>query len=338
MKKKIALITGICGQDGAYLAELLLKKNYKVIGADRRSSRNNYWRLKKLKILDKIIIEDFELTEITNIFNLFKKYNFDEVYNLAAQSFVKASFSTPINTADVNSLGVLRILEVIRSQNKKIKFFQASTSEMIGNSINKSQNESAKFDPQSPYGASKVFAHQIVKNYRDAYGLHACSAISFNHESPLRGEEFVTKKIIKNLAEIKKKNISSFEIGNLYAKRDWGYAKDYVEAFWKMLQLKNPDDFVIATGKSYTIKHFLDLSLKKLNFRYKWQGKGMSMKCIDLNSKKIIIKINKKYFRPTEVHYLHGDYKNAKKELKWKPKTNLKELIHLMCDFELTNP
>ena len=274
MKKKIALITGICGQDGAYLAELLLKKNYKVIGADRRSSRNNYWRLKKLKILDKIIIEDFELTEITNIFNLFKKYNFDEVYNLAAQSFVKASFSTPINTADVNSLGVLRILEVIRSQNKKIKFFQASTSEMIGNSINKSQNESAKFDPQSPYGASKVFAHQIVKNYRDAYGLHACSAISFNHESPLRGEEFVTKKIIKNLAEIKKKNISSFEIGNLYAKRDWGYAKDYVEAFWKMLQLKNPDDFVIATGKSYTIKHFLDLSLKKLNFRYKWQGKG----------------------------------------------------------------
>lgn len=335
MRKKTALVTGICGQDGAYLAELLLKKNYKVIGADRRSSRNNYWRLKELKIFKKIIIEDFELTEINNIYNLFRKYNFDEVYNLAAQSFVKASFSTPINTADVNALGVLRILEVIRNQNKKIKFFQASTSEMIGNSNNISQNENAKFDPQSPYGVSKVFAHQVVKNYRDAYGLYACCAISFNHESPLRGEEFVTKKIIKSLTEIKKGKISFFEIGNLYAKRDWGYAKDYVEAFWKMLQLRKPDDFVIATGKSYTIKHFLDLSLKKLDFKYKWIGKGLEMKCFDLQSGKIIIKINKKYFRPTEVHYLHGNYKKAKTKLKWSPKTNLKKLIDIMCEFEL---
>ncbi len=335
MKKKIALITGICGQDGAYLAQFLLNKNYKVIGADRRSSRNTNWRLKELGILDEIEIEDFELGEITNIYNLINKYKFTEIYNLAAQSFVKTSFSTPINTCDVNALGVLRILECIRMNSKKTKFFQASTSEMIGNSKEKRQNENSEFNPQSPYGIAKLFAHNIVKNYREAYNLFACSAISFNHESPLRGEEFVTKKIVKNLVAIKKKKINFFELGNLEAKRDWGFAKDYVEAFWKMLQIKSPHDLVICTGKTVKIKDFVNLTLKKLNFKFLWVGKGINTKCINLENNQTIIKINKKYFRPTEVNYLCGNSKKAKNKIKWKAKTDLKKLVNIMCEFEL---
>ena len=336
MKKKIALVTGICGQGGAYLAQFLLNKNYRVIGADRRSSRNTNWRLKELGILNEIEVEDFELSEITNILNLINKYKFNEVYNLAAQSFVKTSFSTPINTADVNALGVLRLLECIRNYSDKTKFFQASTSEMIGNSNEKIQSENSKFNPQSPYGIAKVFAHNIVKNYREAYKLFACSAISFNHESPLRGEEFVTKKIIKNLVAIKKNKIKFFELGNVEAKRDWGYAKDYVEAFWKMLQINKPYDLVISTGKTIKIKDFVNLALNKLNIKFRWAGKGINLKCIDLDTNKTIIKINKKYFRPTEVNYLCGNSNKAKKIINWKPKTDLKRLVHIMCEFELS--
>ena len=335
MKQKIALVTGICGQDGAYLAEFLLNKNYKVVGADRRSSRNTNWRLKELGILNDIEIEDFELSEITNILNLINKYKFNEIYNLAAQSFVKTSFSTPINTSDVNALGVLRLLECIRNNSKKTKFFQASTSEMIGNSKEKIQNENSKFNPQSPYGIAKLFAHNIVKNYREAYNIFACSAISFNHESPLRGEEFVTKKIIKNLVAIKKNKIKFFELGNLEAKRDWGYAKDYVEAFWRMLQTKRPHDLVISTGKTITIKDFVNLALKKLKIKYKWIGRGINSKCINLDTNTTIIKINKKYFRPAEVNYLCGNSYKAKKIINWKPKTDLKQLVDIMCEFEL---
>ncbi len=335
MKKKIALVTGICGQDGAYLAQFLLNKNYKVIGADRRSSRNTNWRLKELGILDQIEIEDFELGEVTNIYNLVNKYKFNEIYNLAAQSFVKTSFSTPINTCDVNALGVLRILECIRNNSKKTKFFQASTSEMIGNSNEKIQNENSVFNPQSPYGIAKLFAHNIVKNYREAYNLFACSAISFNHESPLRGEEFVTKKIVKNLVAIKKKKIKFFELGNLEARRDWGFAKDYVEAFWKMLQIKHPHDLVISTGKTVKIKDFVNLTLKKLNIKFRWIGNGINTKCINLENNQTIIKINKKYFRPTEVNYLCGNSNNAKNKINWKAKTDLKKLVEIMCEFEL---
>ena len=251
-----------------------------------------------------------------------------------AANHCKTSFSTPINVR-LTALGVLRLLECIRNNSKKTKFFQASTSEMIGNSKDKIQNENSKFNPQSPYGIAKLFAHYIVKNYREAYNIFACSAISFNHESPLRGEEFVTKKIIKNLVAIKKNKIKFLELGNLEAKRDWGYAKDYVEAFWRMLQAKRPHDLVISTGKTITIKDFVNLALKKLKIKYKWIGRGINSKCINLDTNTTIIKINKKFFRPAEVNYLCGNSYKAKKIINWKPKTDLKQLVDIMCEFEL---
>ena len=237
--KKTALITGISGQDGAYLAEFLLNKNYKIIGTDRRSARSVNWRLRRLNIENKIIFEEMELGEIYEIQRVFKKYKLNEVYNLAAQSFVGTSFRSPINTSNITGLGTLRILETIRSINPKIKFYQASSSEMFGDVLEKKQKESTPLNPQSPYAVAKVFAHYLTQNYRKSYGMYATSGILFNHESPLRGEEFVTRKIIINLIKILKKNINYFELGNLYAKRDWGFAKEYVEAIWKMLQMKN---------------------------------------------------------------------------------------------------
>ena len=238
MKKKIALITGASGQDGSYLSEFLLKKNYKVVAGDRRSSRNDNWRHNFLNITNKVTYEDFDLTDIDSIYRLLSKYKFDEIYNLAAQSFVKTSFTTPISTSEVTALGTLRILEMIRCLLPNCKFYQASSSEMYGKTTSKSQNENTSFNPRSPYAISKVFAHYATKNYRESHNIFACSGILFNHESPLRGEEFVTRKIVKNLCEIKIKKRKYLELGNLYAKRDWGYAKDYVEAMWKMLQKK----------------------------------------------------------------------------------------------------
>ncbi len=238
MNKKIALITGASGQDGSYLAQFLIKKNYKVVAADRRSSRADNWRHEYLDIENKVIYEDFDLADIDSIFRLFKKYKFSEVYNLAAQSFVKSSFETPVSTSNITGIGTLRILEAIRFFNKKIKFYQASTSEMIGNTKSKAQNENAEFYPRSPYACAKVFAHFITKNYRETYGIFACSGIMFNHESPLRGEEFVTRKITKHFSEIKVGKRNILELGNLNSKRDWGFAKDYVEAMWLMLQQK----------------------------------------------------------------------------------------------------
>ena len=255
MNKKIALITGASGQDGSYLAQFLIKKKYKVVAADRRSSRADNWRHEYLGIENKVVYEDFDLADIDSIFRLFKKYKFSEVYNLAAQSFVKGSFETPVSTSNVTGIGTLRVLEAIRFFNKKIKFYQASTSEMIGNTKSKVQNENAEFYPRSPYACAKVFAHFITQNYREAYGIFACSGIMFNHESPIRGEEFVTRKITKHLSEIKvgKKNI--LELGNLNSRRDWGFAKDYVEVMWLMLQQKKPEDFVISTNNYYRFLH-----------------------------------------------------------------------------------
>jgi len=254
MKKKIALITGISGQDGAYLAKFLLKKNYKVIGLERRSARSNNWRLEKLKIKDKIIIEDIDIKEVNNLIRLFNKYKVDEVYNLAAQSFVHSSFQNPIETAQVNAIGVLNLLEIIRNKKNKIKFYQASTSEMFGKTIKTNQDEKTLFHPRSPYATSKTFAHYSVQNYREAFNLFAVNGILFNHESPLRGEEFITRKITLGLSKIYLNKQTELKIGNLYARRDWGYSEDYVEAMWKMLQLKKPNDYVIATGKNYSVK------------------------------------------------------------------------------------
>jgi len=286
-------------------------------------------------IENKLIYEDFDLADFDSIFRIFKKFKFDEVYNLAAQSFVKSSFETPISTSDVTGLGALRILEVIRITNKKIKFDQASSSEMIGNTFSKIQNEKAILNPRSPYAIAKVFAHNITKNYRDSYNMFACSGILFNHESPLRGEEFVTRKISKGLCEIKLNKKKLLELGNLDSKRDWGFAGDYVEGMWKMLQYKKPDDYVLATNKAYSVRDFINLSCDILKIKIKWIGKGKKEKAIDLSTKKIIIKINSKYYRPSEVHFLKGDYNKAKKILKWRPKVLFKDLVKMMIEEDL---
>ena len=333
--KKTALITGGAGQDGSYLASFLLKKNYRVVLADRRNSRADNWRHRFLGIENQVIYEDFDLADIDSIFRVFKKFKFDEVYNLAAQSFVKSSFETPISTSDVTGLGALRILEVIRITNKKIKFYQASSSEMIGNTFSKIQNEKAILNPRSPYAIAKVFAHNITKNYRDSYNMFACSGILFNHESPLRGEEFVTRKISKGLCEIKLNKKKLLELGNLDIKRDWGFAGDYVEGMWKMLQYKKPDDYVLATNKAYSVRDFINLSCDILKIKIKWIGKEKKEKAINLLTKKTIIKINSKYYRPSEVHFLKGNYNKAKKILKWRPKVLFKDLVKMMIEEDL---
>jgi len=335
MTKKIALITGISGQDGAYLAKFLLKKNYKVIGVERRSARSNNWRLEKLNIKDRVIIEDIDIKEVNNLIRIFDRYKIDEVYNLAAQSFVYSSFQNPIETSLVNAIGVLNILEIIRNKRNKIKFYQASTSEMFGESGSSFQNEKTIFHPRSPYATSKAFAHYSVQNYREAYNLHAVNGILFNHESPLRGEEFITRKITLGLSKIFLNKQKELKIGNLYAKRDWGYAEDYVEAMWKMLQSNKPDDYVIATGKNYSVKQFINECIKVLKLKTKWVGKGLNEKLINIENNKTLISIDKKFFRPSEVNTLKGDYKKAKKYLKWIPKTNFSKLVKMMIISDL---
>ena len=332
---KTAIITGISGQDGAYLAQFLLKKRYKIIGLDRRSSRDERWRLNYLGIEEKIIFEYIDLSDISSIERVFNKYKINELYNLAAQSFVGTSFDVPISTCDVNALGTLRVLEMIRNKNKKIKFYQASTSEMFGDVFETPQDENTKFNPQSPYAISKVFAHYITKNYRDSYNIFACSGILFNHESPLRGEEFVTRKITLALAKIKAGKMSCLYLGNLNAKRDWGYAGDYVEAMWLMMQKKKADDYVIATNKSYSIKDFINEAVKYYNLKIIWKGKGINQQAINVETNKAIIKVDPKFFRPSEVDNLKGRADKAKKILKWKPKVNFKKLVEIMSKADI---
>ena len=337
MPKKIALITGISGQDGAYLAKFLLKKNYKVIGVERRSARSNNWRLERLDIANKVTIEDIDIKEINNLIRLFNKYKIDEVYNLAAQSFVHSSFQNPIETSQVNAIGVLNILEIIRNHKRKIKFYQASTSEMFGKHGKKKQDEKTIFHPRSPYATSKTFAHYSVQNYRESYNLYAVNGILFNHESPLRGEEFITRKITLGLAKIYLGKQKILKIGNIYSKRDWGYAEDYIEAMWKMTQSKKPKDYVIATGKNHSVKQFINECVKILKLNTKWIGKGLNEKLINRKNNQTLISIDKKYFRPAEVDNLKGNYNKAKRELKWKPKTSFKNLVKMMIESDLEN-
>ena len=335
MRRKIALITGISGQDGAYLAKFLLQKNYKVIGLQRRSARGNNWRLEKLKINHEVIIEDIDIKEFNNLFRIFNKYKISEVYNLAAQSFVHSSFQNPIETSLVNSIGVLNLLEIIRNKKNKIKFYQASTSEMFGKTRKKNQDENTLFHPRSPYATSKTFAHYSVQNYRESYNLFAVNGILFNHESPLRGEEFITRKISLGLSKIYLKKQNKLRLGNLYSKRDWGFAGDYVEAMWKMLQKNVPDDYVIATGQNYSVKDFINESIKILKINTKWIGKGLNEKLINLDDNQILISVDKNFFRPSEVDYLKGDYRKAKKDLNWKPKTKFSDLVKMMINSDL---
>ena len=337
MNKKTALITGIGGQDGAYLSKFLLDKNYKVVGIERRSAERANWRLKKLNIFNKIIMEDSDIKEIGNLLRIFRKYKFNEVYNLAAQSFVKSSFDNPIETYQVNAIGTLNLLEIIRTQNQKTKFYQASTSEMFGEHGKSTQNELTNFHPRSPYASAKTFSHYTVQNYREAFKIFAVSGILFNHESPLRGEEFITRKISLGLSRILMGKQKILKLGNIYAKRDWGYAKDYIEAMWKMLQIKKPEDFVIATGKMHSVKDFINKCIKILGLKTKWVGNGLNEKLINLDTNKPIILIDKKYFRPSEVNFLKGDFTKAKKILKWFPKTNIDDLAKIMINSDLEN-
>ena len=334
--KKTALITGISGQDGAYLSEFLLKKKYKIIGVDKNINKN-YWRLKKLKIYKKIFFLKADITNFKQIEKIFSKYKIHEVYNLAAQSSVQNSFIDPLNTVNISGLSVLKILEVIKKNKNKIKFYQASSSEMFGNLNSKSQSESSNFNPQSPYAISKLFGHYATINYRKSYNIYAVSGILFNHESPLRGKQFVTKKIIRGLIDVKKNRKRFIELGNIYSERDWGFAKEYVEQMWKMLNQKIPRDFVIASGKTYSIKDFINEVTKNLKMKVKWKGNGLNEKLYMKNNNKIIIKINKKLLRPSEVNYVKGNITKAKKFLNWKPKITFKKLVEIMVKEELEN-
>ena len=332
MKKKIALIFGITGQDGSYLAEFLLKKNYIVHGVKRRSSSFNTGRIDHLyqdphEKKRKFILHYGDITDAISVSSIIKNIKPDEIYNLAAQSHVAVSFEVPEYTANADGLGALRILEAIKFHGfeKKTKFYQAGTSEMFGKVIQIPQTEKTPFYPRSPYGVAKVYAHWITVNYREAFNIFACNGILFNHESPVRGETFVTKKIIMALCRIKLKKQKKLFLGNLDAKRDWGHAKDYVEAMWKMLQKKTPDDYVISTGKQYSVKDFINLSLKELNIKYYWKGKGIHQKCYDEKGN-CFIECDKEYFRPLEVDTLLGDSSKARKELNWKPKYNISNL------------
>jgi len=340
MKKK-ALIFGITGQDGSYLAELLLKKNYIVHGVKRRSSSINTNRIDHIyqdphEKNKKFILHYGDITDSTSVSKIIKEIKPNEIYNLAAQSHVAVSFEVPEYTANADALGALRILEAIKFHNlqKKTKFYQAGTSEMFGKVQKVPQTETTNFYPLSPYGVAKVYAHWITKNYREAYGIFACNGILFNHESPRRGETFVTKKIISALVKIKYGKQKILYLGNLNAKRDWGHAKDYVIAMWKMLQQKKPNDFVIATGKQYSIRKFVELSAKKLGMKIYWKGKGKNEVGYDAISKKTIIKIDNSYFRPLDVNTLLGDARKARKLLKWKPSININILIEDMIDKE----
>ena len=340
MRRSIALITGVTGQDGAYLSNFLLKKGYEVHGIKRRSSSLNTWRIDDiyqdpLKSKGNFFLHHGDMTDSLSLERIIKNVKPNEIYNLAAQSHVQVSFEQPEYTANTIALGTLRILECIKNFDDKIKFYQAGTSELFGISKTKMQNEKTPFYARSPYSAAKMYAHWITVNYREAYNIFACNGILFNHESPLRGETFVTKKIINTLVKIKYNLEKKLILGNLYSKRDWGHAKDYVEAMWKMLQEKKPDDYVISTGKQFTIKFFVNQTCKKLNLKIKWIGKGIEEKAINLQNGKTIVECNKKYFRLTEVDNLLGNSKKAMKKLKWKPKYDLNKLIDEMIRFEI---
>lgn len=332
---KRALITGIRGQDGAYLAKLLLSKGYEVWGSDRRSAESINWRLRELGIEERVKIVYMDLLELTNIKRVIERIMPDEVYNLAAQSFVHASFDMPILTADVNALGVLRILEVIRTIKPDVKFYQASTSEMFGKVGEKIINEKTPFHPRSPYAASKLFAHWITVNYREAYGMFACSGILFNHESPLRGVEFVTRKISLGVAKIKQGLLDCIYLGNLDAKRDWGYAPEYVEGIWLMLQQDQPDDYVLATGEAHSVREFVSLAFEVAGIKIVWEGKGVDERGIDQETGKVVVRISPEFFRPAEVDYLLGDASKAKEKLGWFPKVKFSELVEIMVKSDI---
>ena len=332
MKK--ALITGITGQDGAYLANLLLEKNYEVFGGIRKNVQDRLNRLKVLKIHERVTFINLDICDQSQVFDAIRNHQFDEIYNLAGQSFVGSSWDLSIPTTSVNSVGVLYLLESIKRYSPHTKFYQASTSEMFGKILKPIQNETTSFYPRSPYGVSKLYSHWMTINYRESFGLRACSGILFNHESPLRGPEFVTKKITTQLCEIKFGSREKLILGNLNAKRDWGYAKEYVKAMWLMLQQDQIEDYVIATGKTTSVREFVSFCCTELEIDLVWEGEGELEKGFDRRTNKLIVECNKEYYRPAEVDILIGSSEKAKKQLGWEAKTDVKSLASIMVSFD----
>lgn len=334
---KTAIITGITGQDGAYLAQLLLEKGYKVYGTYRRTSSVNFWRIDELNISNHPNLElvEYDLTDQASSIRLINKCRPDEVYNLAAQSFVGVSFDQPIATAHITGLGALHLLEAIRMVNPRIRFYQASTSEMFGKVQAIPQTETTPFYPRSPYGVAKLYAHWMTINYRESYDIFASSGILFNHESPLRGREFVTRKITDTVAKIKLGKTDHLELGNLDAKRDWGFAKEYVEGMWRMLQADVPDTFVLATNRTETVRDFVSLAFKAVDIELVWEGSAENEKAKDSKSGKVLVQINPKFYRPAEVDLLIGNPEKANRELGWFSPTKLEDLCRLMVDADL---
>lgn len=336
MSKK-AFITGITGQDGAYLAKLLIERGYEVTGGMRRNSLIETDRLDRMGLTAKIKLIDFELAETNNINRVIRDYNFDEVYNLAAHSFVGSSWEQPIYAAEINGLGVARILDAIRTFSPKTRFYQASTSEMFGLVQAVPQSETTRFYPRSPYGVAKAYGHYITVNYRESFELHASSGILFNHESPLRGNEFVTRKITLGLAALARGGSNAVELGNLDSKRDWGFAGDYVEGMWLMLQQEKADDYVLATGVTTTIRDFVKFAAEALDMDLEWSGQEISEQAVDRKTGKTVVKVNPKFYRPAEVDLLLGDATKAQTKLGWKPKVAVRELAHMMAKADYDN-
>ncbi len=334
---KKAVITGITGQDAAYLAELLLNKGYKVYGTYRRTSSVNFWRIEELGIKNHPNLEllEYDLTDLSASIRLLQHTEADEVYNLAAQSFVGVSFEQPITTAEITGIGPVNLLEAIRIVNHKIKFYQASTSEMFGKVQEIPQKETTPLYPRSPYGVAKLYAHWMVINYRESYDMFATSGILFNHESPLRGQEFVTRKITDSVAKIKLGKQDCLELGNMNAKRDWGFAKDYVDGMWRILQADEPDTFVLATNRTETVRDFVTMAFKAVDIQLEWKGSEENEIAIDVTTGKTLVKVNPKFYRPAEVELLIGDPEKAKSVLGWEPKTTLEELCSMMVKADL---
>ena len=332
-----AIITGITGQDGAYLAELLLEKGYTVCGTFRRTSSVNFWRIEELGI-DKhpnLNLVEYDLTDLSSSIRLLESTGATEVYNLAAQSFVGVSFEQPLTTLDITGAGAVNLLEAIRIVNPKIRFYQASTSEMFGQVQAIPQSETTPFYPRSPYGVAKLYAHWMTINYRESYGIFGCSGILFNHESPLRGREFVTRKITDSVAKIKLGKLDVLELGNIDAKRDWGFAKEYVEGMWRMLQADEPGVFVLATNRTETVRDFVTLAFKAVDVELQWEGSGEQEQATDAATGKVVVRVNPKFYRPAEVDLLIGDPQKAKDVLGWEPKTTLEQLCRMMVDADM---
>ncbi len=334
---KSAVVTGITGQDGAYLAELLLEKGYKVHGTYRRTSSVNFWRIEELGIENhpNLHLVEYDLTDLSASIRLLQQTEATEVYNLAAQSFVGVSFEQPATTAEITGIGPLNLLEAIRIVNPKIRFYQASTSEMFGKVQAIPQKEETPFYPRSPYGVAKLYAHWMTINYRESYGIFGCSGILFNHESPLRGREFVTRKITDSVAKIKLGKLDMLELGNMDAKRDWGFAKEYVEGMWRMLQAEVPDTFVLATNRTETVRDFVSLAFAAVGYQLRFEGKDENEVGIDTETGKVLVRVNPKFYRPAEVELLIGDPQKAKDVLGWEPKTTLEELCKMMVEADL---